>query len=65
MSANQNNDLILLVAKTTKYFYNINAEGLNTIQLAISQRYDREGDTTSFLLDFYLLEQVFLSIIIQ
>ena len=49
MSANQNNDLILLVAKTTKYFYNINAEGLNTIQLAISQRYDREGDKTSFL----------------
>ena len=35
------------------------------IQLAISQRYDREGDTTSFLLDFYLFEQVFLSIIIQ
>ena len=48
MSANQNNDLILLVAKATKYFYNINAGGLNTIQLAISQRYDREGDKTSF-----------------
>ena len=29
--------------------------------LAISRRYNREGDTTLILRDFYLFEQIFLS----
>ena len=32
------------------------------MQLAISRRYDKERDTTLFLSDFYLFEQIFLSL---